>query len=256
MRLLILQNTLLLNMRRINLEKERELENQKVLNPDTRQAQDGFYRAVAGEIEAHYSRTMDVIKDKSILEIGCSEGKMAIIYSRIVKDYEGCDISDLAISKANGLQLLNSSFTCCDAHHLPYSDGSFDVVIVSSLLHHLDLRVALLEIHRVLNDDGKLIFREPLGINPIFTLYRWLTPNVRTPDERPFTFSDIGLVKSQFNVTVSVYFGFVALICSVIKFPKTLHNVLLSVDRVLSKTLVKYLFWQWSGIGIKKPNNA
>jgi len=179
---------------------------------------------------------------------------MAILYSGFVKDYQGCDISDLAISKANGLQLLNCNFTCCDAHHLPYSDGSFDVVVVSSLLHHLDLRVALLEVHRVLNNGGKLIFREPLGINPIFTLYRWLTPNVRTPDERPFTFSDIGLVKSQFDVTESVYFGFLALLCSVIKLPKTLHSGLLTMDRVLSKTLVKYLFWQWSGIGIKKSN--
>ncbi len=180
---------------------------------------------------------------------------MAIIYSGIIKDYEGCDISDLAISKANGLQLLNSNFTFCDAQHLPYRDGSFDLIIISSLLHHLDLSVALLEIHRVLNDIGKLIFREPLEINPIFTLYRWMTPNVRTPDERPFTLSDIRLVKSQFNVTESVYFGFLALTCSVIKLPKTLHNGLLSMDRILSKTLLKYLFWQWSGVGIKKSNN-
>jgi hypothetical protein len=41
-------------MRKINLDKERELENTKVLNPETRDAQEKFYKSVETEIERHY----------------------------------------------------------------------------------------------------------------------------------------------------------------------------------------------------------
>ena len=75
---------------------------------------------------------------------------------------------------------------CVDAHNIPIEDTSFDCVIVNSLLHHLDLKKALKEIHRVTKKDGYLIFKEPLGTNIFFQIYRKLTPNARTPDEKPF----------------------------------------------------------------------
>ena len=48
----------------------------------------------------------------------------------------------------------------------------FDFVIVNGLLHHLDLLTTLKEIHRV---QMILIFREPLGTNPLFQIYRKFT---------------------------------------------------------------------------------
>jgi ubiquinone/menaquinone biosynthesis C-methylase UbiE len=177
---------------------------------------------------------------------------MAKIYSNVVKTYHGCDISDLAILKATDLNLTNCQFLCCDAHELPYQDHSFDVVIVSSLLHHLDLRRALSEINRVLKFGGRMIFREPLGINPIFTIYRLLTPNVRTPDERPFTISDIKEIHKYFNVLDSNYFGFLVLIESYVSLPVVFKVLLERLDRFFSSTWLKYFYWQWSGVGVKK----
>ena len=89
----------------------------------------------------------------------------------------------------------NAKFYLADAHHLPFQEKVFDIVIVNSMLHHLDLNLAFRQIHRVLKTDGKLYAREPLGTNIIISIYRWLTPDARTKDERPFTFQDLKLMK-------------------------------------------------------------
>lgn len=240
-------------MRKIDLNSERELENRKTLNPNTRSKQDGFYKVVNSEIKDHYDRVFMLIKGKSILEIGCSTGKMAESYYNICSSYVGCNISDLAILKAKQKNLAKTKFICCDAHELPFKNSEFDVVVVSSLLHHLDLETILSEISRVLRKDGFLVFREPLGINPIFNLYRFLTPNVRTDDEKPFTLKDIFLIKSRFRLRNenSYYFGFLTLINSFIQVD-SVHYFLRKIDLYLSKTVLKYLFWQWSSIVQKK----
>ena len=96
---------------------------------------------------------------------------------------------------------MNSEFLCTDGHKIQKKDLEFDFVIVNGLLHHLDLSESLKEINRVLKVDGSLVFREPLGTNPIFQIYRKLTSSARTKDERPFTFGDIKLMKKYFKLT-------------------------------------------------------
>ena len=41
---------------------------------------------------------------------------------------------------------------------------------------------------------------EPLGMNPLATLVRYLTPAARTPDEKPFDMVEFRLIKSLFNI--------------------------------------------------------
>ena len=49
-------------------------------------------------------------------------------------------------------------FSLQDMFHLPYADGSFDVVIVANALHIVpEPEKALSEIRRVLKDDGMLV---------------------------------------------------------------------------------------------------
>ena len=114
-------------------------------------------------------------------------------------------------------------------------------------MHHLDLEKAFSETCRVLRKDGVLIFREPLGTNPLFQLYRALTPSARTDDERPFTFKDLSLMRSSFHFELVEWYGFLSVL-SAFTGSDGIRSLLTGVDNALSRTPLKYLFWQFSGI--------
>ena len=82
--------------------------------------------------------------------------------------YVGVDIANLAIEAARTKDIANASFEVCDAYQLLFTDDSFEVVVVKSLLHHLRLDIALPEIDGVLGRNGVLCLREPLGVSPLF----------------------------------------------------------------------------------------
>ena len=82
-------------------------------------------------------------------------------------------------------------------------------------------------------------------------MYRMLTPNARTIDERPFTFNDLELMKKYFDLDGRVqWFGFLSIISAFLRID-SLRAVLTNLDWVLSKTPIKYFYWQFSGI-VKK----
>ena len=84
-------------MRRISLEIERDFENQKARGSDSRKSQSKFYWATDIPIKRHNLNTFKKIKNKKILEIGCSSGKDAISYTKYTSFYCGIDISDEAV---------------------------------------------------------------------------------------------------------------------------------------------------------------
>ena len=102
-----------------------------------------------------------------------------------------------------------------------------------------------------LKTNGILLAREPLGTNPLFSLYRLMTPKARTPDERPFTFSDLKLLEKYFEFKSVEYFGFLSVFSAFLKLD-LVRNVLTKIDYVFSLTPVKYLFWQFAGEFKKK----
>ena len=127
-------------------------------------------------------------------------------------------------------------------------------MIVYSLLHHMDLETTFIEIKRVLKDDGLLLFWEPLGTNPFFQLYRKLTPKARTDDERPFTIRDLKLMQSHFFLEDVNWYGFSSIVSAFLRL-NLLRIALSSIDHVLSKTPLKYLYWQFAGVARKKTNS-
>ena len=96
-------------------------------------------------------------------------------------------------------------FHLMDAHKLDFDNSSFDLVFGTGILHHLDLDVSLMEINRVLKKDGVFIFLEPLNINPVSKLIRFLTPKARTVDERPFGFKEIALLRKHFDIEIHAF---------------------------------------------------
>lgn len=239
-------------MRNIDLENEKDFENRKASGEQVRAKQSKFYWATSIPIEKHKEDTYKVIKGLKVLEIGCASGYDAIDYCKHAKSYVGVDISNIAIKNCDALSIKNAKFYCVDGHKLPVDDSSIDYVIVNSLLHHLDLETSFREISRILSDSGALIFREPLGTNPAFQIYRMMTPGARTADERPFTFNDLRLMRKYFDLNDQVqWFGFLSILSAFLK-NYNVRALLTTIDGVLSKTPLKYVYWQFSGIAKKK----
>jgi ubiquinone/menaquinone biosynthesis C-methylase UbiE len=85
-----------------------------------------------------------------------------------------------------------------DAHHTGLPDQSFDLIMGTAILHHLDVRLALEELRRLLAPNGRAVFLEPLAHNPILRVGRMFTPGARTEDEHPFTVEDWRLCADAF----------------------------------------------------------
>ena len=91
------------------------------------------------------------------------------------------------------------------------------------------------EIKRVLRPEGCAVFLEPLADNPLLRFFRFLTPNARTPDERPLTKKNLEAI-TQDAVSETYYFGLlstpVAMATSVLikKHPK--NALIRSAERV------------------------
>jgi ubiquinone/menaquinone biosynthesis C-methylase UbiE len=141
---------------------------------------------------------------KDVLDYGCGPGYLTkYLIEEGAKSVTGIDVSDAEIEQAreraeeNGIA-DRSRFVVADAHATDFPDDSFDLIIGDSILHHLELRRALVEIRRILRPGGTAVFLEPLWHNPLLRLGRALTPSARTPDEHPLTVADWALCEEIF----------------------------------------------------------
>jgi ubiquinone/menaquinone biosynthesis C-methylase UbiE len=133
---------------------------------------------------------------KVVLDYGCGPGYLTkYLIDNGAVSVTGIDVSDGEIEQAraraeqDGVQ-DRTRFEVADAHRTDFPDNSFDLIVGDSILHHLDLRVALAEIRRILRPGGRAVFMEPMWHNPILRAGRALTPTARTPDEHPLTTRD------------------------------------------------------------------
>jgi SAM-dependent methyltransferase len=147
------------------------------------------------------------IRRLSVLDYGCGDGPdTALLASRGAR-VRALDLSPdlLALAAArirlDGFEPL-VTFLCGSAHEIPLSEGSVDVVVGHSILHHLDLTPAAREVHRVLRPGGRAIFYEPIRDSRVLRAIRPLIP-YRQPDvspfERPLLLSEIDAFSSSFR---------------------------------------------------------
>lgn len=158
------------------------------------------------------ARVREVMAEKrggSFLEIGSSTW-------RVWPEQVGAEPGELVCINISEAELaagragaegsrLQPRFQLMDAHKLQFPDNSFDLVYGLAILHHLTLSEALAEIDRVLRPGGRIVFAEPLAMNPVAMLVRWLTPFARTEDERPFGLSDIAALREHFDIELDYY---------------------------------------------------
>jgi 2-polyprenyl-3-methyl-5-hydroxy-6-metoxy-1,4-benzoquinol methylase len=124
-----------------------------------------------------------------ILEVGCGSGMFTELFAESGAEIVALDLSPelLALARSRGLPPERVRFVEQRFEELD-QEASFDAVIGSSVLHHLDLVPALEKAFALLKPGGRLSFAEPNLLNPqVFVerrFRRWF-PNV-SPDETAF----------------------------------------------------------------------
>ena len=106
-----------------------------------------------------YTLIYPVVRHKQVLELATGTGLIAKHIVRSADHIEATDASpEMIVQAKQGVQSSKIHFSMQDMFRLPYADQSFDVVIVSNALHIVpEPEKALVEIRRVLKDDGVLI---------------------------------------------------------------------------------------------------
>jgi ubiquinone/menaquinone biosynthesis C-methylase UbiE len=125
-----------------------------------------------------------------VLDVGCGTGRSRQIYLDRSSFYGGVDLALAALCLARR-RFAGSSWLQADACHLPFGDGSLDVVAFSSVLHHLgDRQAALAEALRVLRSGGWAFAFDPNLLHPAMLLFRYprspfYRPEGVSPQEQP-----------------------------------------------------------------------
>ncbi len=117
-------------------------------------------------LEAGYRRHHDLLAHHfrhsplRVLDCGCGTGIYSSFFSS--HSYVGVDISPIYVDRARAC-FPQRCFRVMDATQLEFPDSTFDAVIVSGVVHHLDTattKVVLKEINRVLQPNGTLLLWE------------------------------------------------------------------------------------------------
>ena len=155
--------------------------------------------------DAYVRAVMEAEAGGRVLEIGSSAWEGMLHRWRILPRRLVCiNISEaeIAYGRARANEVgAEVEFRKMDAHALDFPDASFDFVFGIAILHHLEFERAVREIHRVLVPWGSLLFIEPLALNPVARLVRSLTPQARTPDERPIGRAELRLLDALFETS-------------------------------------------------------
>ncbi len=187
-------------------ERERAFHNQEVAE-EGRSAVRKFY-SISDDTERFYRENILALGGHDVLEIGCGRYPVARFLRQDVV-FTAIDISDAAVqqtaevARVRGIQ---GAYLVMNAEHTAFADNSFDLICGTSILHHLNLKLACAEVRRILRPHGSAVFIEPLGHNPLINLYRKLTPRMRSVDEHPLLLHDMDDIRSQFAHVEVRYF--------------------------------------------------
>lgn len=140
---------------------------------------DGDFRAIGAEFLCHFVRRAGLSLSDRVLDLGCGIGRMAIPLTQYLGEaacYEGADVDAAAIDWCvrsitpvyprftfRHLDIVHPLYNpggtqAAEALSLPFPAASFDVVLLVSVLTHLDLpavRRYAAEIARVLAPGGR-----------------------------------------------------------------------------------------------------
>jgi SAM-dependent methyltransferase len=106
------------------------------------------------------------LRGRRVLDVGCGRGgTVALLADRFEAKASGVDLAPEAIAFCRRTHRQAADFEVGDAEHLPFADGSFDVVTnIESSHTYPNLRAFYAEVHRVLISGGEFLYTDLLPV--------------------------------------------------------------------------------------------
>lgn len=123
----------------------------------------------------HARSLLGDLRGKTVLEIGPGRGRDLCHFAQSGGQAIGVEISDEALGELKK-NISKDRIGLCkmDACDLGFKDGVFDMVFLNTCLMHLNRKEFFPQIWRALKKGGRVVFVEPLKLNPFLLLYRGL----------------------------------------------------------------------------------
>lgn len=152
-------------------------------------------------------------KGKKFLEIGCGLGYFSNKASRLGAKVSGIDIGPKLVA-INKKLTPNGKFMVSSASKLSFKDESFDVVLSTEVIEHVEnQKAALKEMSRVLKRNGILVITTPNRIfKPLFDFLSWIRIRPYHGNENWIYSWDMVRIMSQNGLKLEKerYFNFIA----------------------------------------------
>ena len=136
-----------------------------------------FVPAIGAPVSVELLRSAALRPGERVLDVGCGTGIIARQAATAVGTtgaVTAVDVADDMIAVARAQPAPRGApivWRQGDATSLPFTDGSFDVVLCQmSLMFVEDRAAAIREMHRVLSDQGRVVVSTPGSIQPTFEL--------------------------------------------------------------------------------------
>lgn len=138
-------------------------------------------RLVNEHVEFNYRSVAEHVDRRArVLDVGAWDARLgALLHERL-----GCSVMNVDVVNHNATSL---PFVVYDGKHLPFADGSHDVVLLMYVLHHSrDASALLSEAARVCHPSGLVVVAEDRVdgvfrrlVTVLFHVWLWLTTRLR-----------------------------------------------------------------------------
>lgn len=156
----------------------------------------------------HLEQLLGECAGKRILDFGCGHGIFSVAPAKQGARVVGVDISPRSLAFAHRRSTREqvsgrTQFCVGDCERLPFPDRTFDIVMSCGVLSCLNLRSGVAEVARVLRPDGRAIFVDTLGHNPVMNLRRkwakWRGHRTDWTTQHILTVPDLRIFEQQFS---------------------------------------------------------
>lgn len=167
-------------------------------------------------------QSLPKIRSACILDVGCGDGSACFMYAHQYKTrIVALDITYHSTWKKIKEKENASSidFLIADANNLPFQEHSFDVVIMTEVLEHLDDDIKyLMSLNKVLKNNGSLIVTTPNGAR-ITSIISRIVVFLKKTTERKLNYMDHRREYSSFELRKTLSkSGFKLKFCAYVSF--------------------------------------
>jgi SAM-dependent methyltransferase len=186
--------------------------------------------------------TIKQLAPARICDFGCGTGETSTKLALMGHTVVGFDLSPENIELARHRAILDNvkdraTFVVSDAAQAGLERGSFDLVLVMSVLHHIDLTSGLDSLDYLLKPGGYAVISEPVAFSRFLQWLRDHTPVEKdvSPNERQLNQKDLRLIAGRFEMVHVHYFHLFARLMRFLKGRKRIVFFLHWLDSVCVK---------------------